>query len=669
MGDSGISMEEQIGRYEIRRELGQGGMATVYLAYDPRFQRQVAVKVLPRQFTHDPKYLARFEQEARMIASLEHPAIVPVYDFGEEEDAPYLVMRYMPGGSLRDRLQGEPLPLDETLDILGQLAPAVDYAHELGIVHRDLKPENIFFDADGRPYLADFGIARLAEDTKTLTVVGTRAYMSPEQVEGDVTPDGRVDIYALGVILYELLTGKQPYEAETPTKQMMAHVLKPVPKILEDNPDLPPQIQVIIDKVMAKKREERYATAGDLALAFNRLVGATDSAAAEAKVRNAALMDVDLVMEPAPSIVDPVPESGDERAEKAAIAIPAAIDAPDETVPEAAPASDMSRPTTLKLLIALAVIAGILALIDACRYTGLIDFSMLPGFGSIWLPAPQWFVGVVLAGIACMWFVTAYRLRSFNPYALILARLTAIVNLIIMGRAFSDGVSIVDMMWGIVVNILALILSFLPSTKKALSRATPETAGNATTATTSAAINPDGGKSFAEQQMTRSGPPPWWTVTLEGGLLILISLYLIRPPSYDWEEIAPFFGVYWSISGVMNLVKLYFDRSLSGLKIAAGACGIIGAFFLIQYLSTGYIHINQNILLFLGIVIGSANLIQGIRGAGRGTFILGITGISMAVLLLAAQADIIYELTPWLGALLSGIGGALALIASLQMRR
>jgi eukaryotic-like serine/threonine-protein kinase len=194
-------MQEQIGRYEIRRELGRGGMATVYLALDPNIRRQVAIKVLPRQFTHDPKYLARFQQEAETIAALEHPAIVPIYDFGEYNDAPFLVMRYMSGGTLRDRLKGEPLPLDEIAAILQRVAPALDYAHEGGVIHRDLKPANILFDHMGNSYLADFGIARLAEASQTMTMIGTPAYMSPEQVESQVKLDGRSDIYALGVML------------------------------------------------------------------------------------------------------------------------------------------------------------------------------------------------------------------------------------------------------------------------------------------------------------------------------------------------------------------------------------------------------------------------------------------------------------------------------------
>ena len=159
-------MLQQIGRYEIKEKLGWGGMATVYLAYDPRFQREVAIKVLPRQFTHDPRFLERFEQEAHTIATLEHIAIVPVYDFGEADDAPYLVMRYMTGGSLRDRMAGQ----------------ALDKAHRRGIIHRDFKPGNVLFDDDDQPCLADFGIARMAEATHTMTVEGTPGYMSPEQV-------------------------------------------------------------------------------------------------------------------------------------------------------------------------------------------------------------------------------------------------------------------------------------------------------------------------------------------------------------------------------------------------------------------------------------------------------------------------------------------------------
>ena len=263
-----MSADRQFGRYTILRELGRGGMATVYVAHDPRFEREVAIKVLPRQFTHDPRFLDRFRQEARTIAALEHFAIVPVYDFGEHDDAPFLVMRYMRGGSLRRQMHGRPLPLDEVVRIVDRLAPALDKAHARGVIHRDLKPDNVLFDEDGEPYLSDFGIARMAEATHTMTIVGTPAYMSPEQVQGDQTLDGRSDTYALGVMLFELLSGRQPYEAPTPTKQMMKHVLEPIPDILAANPALPNGMQTIIDRVMAKDRAERYATTAELAAAL-----------------------------------------------------------------------------------------------------------------------------------------------------------------------------------------------------------------------------------------------------------------------------------------------------------------------------------------------------------------------------------------------------------------
>ena len=151
---------EIIDRYEIRREIGRGGMATVYLAHDPRVERDVAIKVLPSQFLHDPKFRGRFQQEAQAIAALEHSAIVPIYDFGEYEDQPFLVMRYMPGGSLTDRLEPGPLSVSNASQVLNRIASAIDKAHAQQVIHRDLKPANILFDSDGEAYLSDFGIAK-----------------------------------------------------------------------------------------------------------------------------------------------------------------------------------------------------------------------------------------------------------------------------------------------------------------------------------------------------------------------------------------------------------------------------------------------------------------------------------------------------------------------------
>lgn len=258
---------DKIGRYEIKEELGRGGMATVYRAYDPLFERDVAVKVLPREMLHDPHFRVRFEREAKTIAMLEHPAIVPVYDFGEDDGQPFFVMRFMSGGSLGDRLKKGPLSVQEAASMMERLGPALDDAHSKGIIHRDLKPGNILYDGRNDPYVSDFGIAKLAEGGSTSVtgsaIIGTPAYMSPEQAQGEAI-DGRADIYALGVILFEVLSGRQPYEADTPMGVVIKHITDAVPHILDVNPALPPLIEEVIEKAMAKNRDERYANAANL---------------------------------------------------------------------------------------------------------------------------------------------------------------------------------------------------------------------------------------------------------------------------------------------------------------------------------------------------------------------------------------------------------------------
>jgi serine/threonine-protein kinase len=261
-------LPERIGRYKIKGELGRGGMATVLHGFDTRFKREVAIKVLPREFLHDPAFRARFEREAQTIAALEHPAIVPVYDFGEEDGQPYIVMRLMTGGTLNDRLRRGPLTLAEAARIVSALAPALDEAHARGIIHRDLKPGNILFDQRGDPYISDFGIAKLSDSSAAFTgsgVLGTPAYMSPEQARGERDVDGRSDIYSLGAILFQLLTGKPPYEADTPMGVVVKHLTEPTPNILETNPNLPPTADRLISKAMAKDKRARFRTAGDMA--------------------------------------------------------------------------------------------------------------------------------------------------------------------------------------------------------------------------------------------------------------------------------------------------------------------------------------------------------------------------------------------------------------------
>lgn len=266
---------EKIGIYEIKSELGRGGMATVYRGYDLRFEREVAVKVLPREFLHaDPQFRLRFEREAKIIAQLEHSAIVPVYDVGESDGQPYFVMRYMSGGSLSDRIKAGGLTIDDAARILGAIAPGLDEAHSKGIVHRDIKPSNILFDRRGNPYIADFGIAKLSQaqagNVTGSAIIGTPAYMAPEQAQG-IEVDGRADIYALGIIVFEMLTGKQPYEADTPMAVAIKHITDPVPHIRRANPQLPEGMEAIIQKAMAKNRDERFSSSIEMTNALRDL--------------------------------------------------------------------------------------------------------------------------------------------------------------------------------------------------------------------------------------------------------------------------------------------------------------------------------------------------------------------------------------------------------------
>jgi serine/threonine protein kinase/tetratricopeptide (TPR) repeat protein len=258
----------KLGPYEITEEIGKGGMATVYRAYQPSMDRHVAVKVIRASTLGDTVGRDRFKREAKLIARLEHPHLLPVYDFNGEHDPPYIVMRFLEGGTLKQVMEAERLPADELIYLLQQVASALDYAHRQGVVHRDLKPSNIMIDKEGNAFIADFGIARVSDAPKDLTgtgnVIGTPGYMAPEQARGKVEVDGRADVYSLGVIVYELLAGRGPFERESPLDELMAHLQEPVPDIRKANPELSAELNQVLQRSLAKDREQRYATAEEL---------------------------------------------------------------------------------------------------------------------------------------------------------------------------------------------------------------------------------------------------------------------------------------------------------------------------------------------------------------------------------------------------------------------
>jgi len=262
--------EKKFSRYEITEELGIGGMATVYRAYDPLFDRDVALKVLKRELLEDSQLRERFERETKIIAKLEHAAIVPVHDVGEDNGQLFYVMRYMTGGTLAERMHNELLTINQVAHIFIRLAEALDYAHKKGIVHRDLKPGNILFDEVNNAFIADFGIAKFAQAATRITnsgILGTPRYISPEQALGEEA-DGHSDQYSLAVILFEILSGRAPFESKTPMGMAMKHATEPPPNILEINPKLPEALGDVMKKALAKEPEERYGTCVKFVTAF-----------------------------------------------------------------------------------------------------------------------------------------------------------------------------------------------------------------------------------------------------------------------------------------------------------------------------------------------------------------------------------------------------------------
>ena len=262
---------KQFGQYQIVAPLGEGGMAAVYKAYQPAMERFVAIKVLPRHMASSEEFIARFRREARMLAQLQHPHILPVFDYGEANNYPYIVMPFVSSGTLAELLHKQRLPLIQVRQILTQIGDALSYAHGHGMIHRDIKPSNVLIDELGNCLLTDFGLARMAEVSTNLTasgaVMGTPAYMSPEQGAGS-NIDQRSDIYSLGIVLYEMVTGRVPYTAETPVAVVFKHIQDPLPSIRKFNPNLPEAVELVLLKALAKNAADRYQTAQDFVRAL-----------------------------------------------------------------------------------------------------------------------------------------------------------------------------------------------------------------------------------------------------------------------------------------------------------------------------------------------------------------------------------------------------------------
>jgi WD40 repeat protein/serine/threonine protein kinase/DNA-binding XRE family transcriptional regulator len=262
-----LALEDLSGRairgYALHQRIGAGGFGVVYRAEQPGVGRAVAIKIILPQYANHPEFIRRFEAEAQIIARLEHPHIIPLYDYWREPGGAYLVLRYVSGGTLHTTLQRAPLPLDVSARLLDQIGAALSVAHRASVIHRDLKPSNILLDGDGNAYLADFGIAKdlgnaaLASQTQPGAIIGSAAYLSPEQVKDEpVTP--RSDIYSLGIMLYELLTGTQPFQAPTPAQLVQKQINEPLPPLRARRPDLPEALDAVIQRATAKNPADRY---------------------------------------------------------------------------------------------------------------------------------------------------------------------------------------------------------------------------------------------------------------------------------------------------------------------------------------------------------------------------------------------------------------------------
>lgn len=321
------TIQRMVGRYRLESLIGKGGMAEVFRAVDTRLGRTVAVKTILPSLVSQQAFLERFLREARLVAVLEHPNILPIYDFGEQDGVPYLVMPQMTGGTLAERVALSGLPPALAVDYVAQLAHALDLAHGAGILHRDVKPSNVLMDRNERPVLADFGLARVAGAASDLTatgiMVGTPLYMAPELAQGaEASPS--TDLYALAVLAYQMLSGTTPFSGETPVAVLHQHVAQQVPPLSERVTGFPPRVDDFFERALAKQADRRFASGTELARALGRSLavpvrsgpwmGASAASAALAKHPTDAAIDGSLTVTPPPALKPSLPNHGAPRA-------------------------------------------------------------------------------------------------------------------------------------------------------------------------------------------------------------------------------------------------------------------------------------------------------------------------------------------------------------------
>jgi serine/threonine protein kinase len=414
---------QTLGQYTIIEQIGAGGMATVFRAHQPSLNRNVALKILPPQIAEKEGFTERFEREAQAIGNLHHPNILPVYDFGEDKGYGYIAMRYVPNAKTLGDWMKSQLAEKQILEFIRQIASALDYAHQAGIVHRDVKPSNILMDGEW-VLLSDFGLAKLMASPSQLTGtgagIGTPAYMSPEQAQGEAV-DHRTDIYALGIILFEMLTGQIPHKAETPLATVVKRISEPAPSPRLLNPDIPHAVESVLLKVLAVKPAERFNRADDFAQALYDAFAAPPSYGL-----SGATLSV------------PKPLSLSNKQENPALPISSPVLTPSQ--PEGRHTAEVIAMTLLGV-VALCALGGILlslmtesngqisnlAMASSCfgllfaslSSIGLIWFRKQQSFTSGWLALGlvSWFVGVSLLGLGGFALLSPGEGRSFTENA------------------------------------------------------------------------------------------------------------------------------------------------------------------------------------------------------------------------------------------------------------